>query len=120
MNSIRIYSILVIMAAAPMLILGACGAAGERAHVADAAVTTDDDPIRGGVAVLTVYGMSCPLCANNVDNVLLDVPGVTGVDVDMGTGRATVRLDAKRPPTRAMLARAVEKSGFSLQGIEVP
>lgn len=110
----------VIVAAAPMLLLGACGAAGQRVDSAGGAATGEDEPIRGGSAVLTVYGMSCPLCANNVDNVLLDVPGVTGVHVDMGTGAATVTLDSKRPPTRRMLARAVDKSGFTLKAIEVP
>jgi copper chaperone CopZ len=94
---------------------GSGGAPVERATAAEL-----DAPVHGGKAVLTVYGMSCPLCANNVDKVLLDVPGVTGVDVDMGSGRATVSLDSKAPPTRRMLEDAVHKSGFTLQKVEVP
>lgn len=92
---------------------GTTAVQGERPSAAEL-----DAPVQGSMAVLTVYGMSCPLCANNVDKVLMDVPGVTGVDVDMGTGRATVSLDSKTPPTRRMLEDAVHKSGFTLQKVE--
>lgn len=102
------------------LSLGACAASGAARAVSSAAAMQDDAPIRGRVAVLTVYGMSCPLCAHNVDKVLLEVPGVIGVRVDMATGEATVDLDGKTSVTRRQLAQAVDKSGFSLQRIEVP
>lgn len=106
-----------------MSVMGAaltgCGSSGEKVATENGAVVLDDQPIKGMSAVLTVYGMSCPLCANNVDKVLLAVPGVTGVQVDMGSGRAVVSLDVKNPPSKRELAQAVDKSGFSLKGIEV-
>ena len=99
----------------------ACGCADQRPspdhHAATAA---DHAPISGTQAVLVVHGMSCPLCANNVDKTLAAVPGVTSVMVDMGSGRATVTLDGKTQVTRGQLAKAVDKSGFSLKSIETP
>jgi copper chaperone len=113
-----------LVAGSSLLVLVACGADGQKATAGDssggAAQVNMDEPIKGGRAVLTVFGMSCPLCANNVDKVLLDVPGVTGVSVDMGTGRADVSLDSKTPPTRRMLEDAVARSGFTLKSVEVP
>ncbi len=85
-----------------------------------AAAASDDAPISGRQVVLVVHGMSCPLCANNVDKTLGAVPGVAGVTVDMGSGRATVTLDGVTPVTRGQLSKAVDKSGFSLKTIEVP
>lgn len=80
----------------------------------------DETPVAGREAVLTVYGMSCPLCANNVDKMLLEVPGVTAVNVDMGTGEARVTLDGSTPVTRRQLADAIDRSGFTLQRIDFP
>ena len=85
-----------------------------------AAFADDGAAITGNRAVLVVHGMSCPLCANNVDKTLAAVPGVTSVLVDMGSGRATVTLDGKTQVTHGQLARAVDKSGFSLKSIETP
>ena len=89
-------------------------------HESVATARDDDSPIASDVVYLTVYGMSCPLCANNVDAMLLDVPGVTDVNVDMGTGRATVQLDGHTPVSRRQLAGAIDRSGFSLRRIDVP
>lgn len=99
----------------------ACGCADQRPSASPPAATAGDDaPISGDRAVLIVHGMSCPLCANNVDKTLAAVPGVTSVMVDMGSGRATVTLDGKTQVTRSQLAKAVDKSGFSLKSIETP
>lgn len=105
---------------AASLVLGGCAAGGGAADDSVAAARTDDTPVQGREAILTVYGMSCPLCANNVDKSLLEVPGVTAVDVDMSTGRARVTLDGKTPVTRGQLARAVDNSGFTLRSVQAP
>lgn len=45
----------------------------------------------GGSAVaLAITGMSCGGCVNAVKRLLSKVPGVSGVDVDLGSGRALV------------------------------
>jgi copper chaperone CopZ len=95
---------------------GGCATSG--GDGASAAALSDTTPVQGREVVLVVFGMSCPLCANNVDQTLLDVPGVTSVTVDMSTGKATVSLDGKTAVTRGQLATAIDKSGFSLQSIE--
>lgn len=101
---------------------GGCagGAAGGGSNSAAAAARADDTRVQGREVVLVVHGMSCPLCANNVNNALREVPGVTNVAVDMGTGRTSVTLAESAVVTRGQLATAVHKSGFSLQSIEAP
>lgn len=77
-------------------------------------------PLTGSSATLIVHGMSCPLCANNVDKQLLTVPGVESVKVDMGTGEVKVALAPEARVTRAQLAKAVDSSGFTLMEVRVP
>ena len=88
------------------------------AEVAEA--RADATPVATSQVLLTIHGMSCPLCANNVDNSLLAVPGVTDVKVDMSTGVATVTLDGVTPVTRQQLASAVDRSGFTLASFRTP
>ena len=71
-------------------------------------------------ARLYVKGMSCPLCANNIDKQLLRVRGVQRVSVDLGTGLVLAKLAPANPPTREQLAGAIAESGFTLDRIEMP
>ena len=71
-------------------------------------------------ARLYVSGMSCPLCATNIDKQLLRVPGVQKVSVDLGKGLVLARLAPSNPPTRDQLAGAIAQSGFTLDRIEMP
>lgn len=71
-------------------------------------------------ATLVVHGMSCPLCAHNVDKQLLAVPGVTKVELDMGQGHARIALDGTGRTTRENLAEAIDRSGFTLVEVRVP
>lgn len=83
--------------------------------------TYGPEPIIGDAAVLLVYGMSCPLCATNVDNQLLALPGVERVHTNLDSGYVTVRFkegDTARP-SRRQLARAVRESGMTLMGITI-
>lgn len=82
-------------------------------------VAISDEPIERERITLVVYGMSCPLCATNVDKQLLAVAGVTSVNVDLSTGNIDVLIadEAPRPSTR-QLADAVVRSGFTLKDIK--
>jgi copper chaperone CopZ len=80
----------------------------------------NDEPITTPTATLVVHGMSCPLCANNVDKQLLRVPGVQSVEIDMGDGSVRVQLADEPRPSKAQLARAVEQTGFTLVRIDTP
>jgi copper chaperone CopZ len=64
--------------------------------------------------VLHVYGMSCPLCATNVDKQLLKIDGVNNVRVNLSSGEVIVFTSKDNPPSYEQLARAVEESGFTL------
>lgn len=91
----------------------------EAPAVSAASLKTDKRPIEGSVALLSVSGLGCPLCANNVDEKLSAVAGVREVSVDLGTGTVTVALAETLRPSRADLARAVEDSGFTLTALAV-
>jgi copper chaperone CopZ len=70
-------------------------------------------------AVLWVHGLSCPLCAHNIDHQLQRVPGVLTVNVDLGTGKVVTTFEKKRP-SPAELAAAVDASGFTLVRVDPP
>ncbi len=93
-------------------------ASGPTSQMDTASIT--DTAIAGTSTTLVVHGMSCPLCANNVDKQLLAVRGVTSVDVDMGTGEVVVSLDPKAGVTTSQLAKAVSDSGFTLAEVRNP
>jgi copper chaperone len=60
----------------------------------------------------TVTGMTCGHCVNSVTEEVQQVEGVTGVDVDLQTGRVTVTSEA--PLDDAKAKGAVEEAGYSL------
>jgi copper chaperone CopZ len=68
--------------------------------------------------VLTVHGLSCPLCANNLDGQLANVDGVEGARIDLKTGAVTVRLAEGHSVTSSDLAGAVKNAGFTLKTID--
>jgi copper chaperone len=100
--------------------ISAAGCESTPKHVGDRSAMVEGGPIETPTATLTVHGMGCPLCANNVDKQLLAIEGVRGVHIDMGTGRVRVQLAEENRPSRAQLARAIDESGFTLVGIETP
>lgn len=63
-------------------------------------------------STFTVSGMSCEHCVAAVRAELGKVEGVTGVEVDLGSGRVTVTSD--RPLDRAAVAAAVDEAGYEL------
>lgn len=84
------------------------------------AYLTDTRPIEGSRAVMTVHGLGCPLCAENINKTLAGVPGVAGSEIDLATGFVTVRFASGQSPSRADLARAIIDAGFTLVRIDVP
>jgi copper chaperone len=71
-------------------------------------------------AVITVHGMGCPQCANNVDSQLMKVQGVESVKIDMGSGKVLAKLTPNHHPTRDQLAKAIDETGFTLVKIDMP
>jgi copper chaperone CopZ/predicted small secreted protein len=71
----------------------------------------------GAVTVLTVHGLSCPLCATNVDETLMAMRGVDDVRVDLGTGVIEVATSGAAIPSRADYQRAITEAGFTLVNV---
>lgn len=67
--------------------------------------------------VLTVHGLSCPLCSNNLDGQLAKVEGVESASIDLKTGAVTVRLAEGHAVTSGDLAGAVRNAGFTLKEV---
>jgi copper chaperone len=61
-----------------------------------------------------VSGMTCGHCVQAVTEELTAIDGVTGVDVDLGSGDVTVTSDA--PLDRERVAGAVDEAGYELVG----
>ncbi|TDE28650.1 heavy-metal-associated domain-containing protein [Actinomadura sp. 6K520] len=64
-------------------------------------------------ATYTVSGMTCGHCVSSVTEEVEQIAGVTGVDVDLPTGRVTVTSDA--PLDDALVKDAVEEAGYQLK-----
>ena len=73
------------------------------------------------VATIQANGLSCPLCASNIDEVIARMPGVKQVQVDLGAGLIRVGLDpAADWPTAQQLGDAVRDAGFTPQEVTLP
>ena len=64
------------------------------------------------VATYTVTGMTCGHCVSSVKEEVGEVAGVTGVDVDLATGRLTVESAA--PVEAAEIVAAVRAAGYEV------
>jgi copper chaperone CopZ len=62
----------------------------------------------------TVVGMTCGHCVSAVTDEVSQVPGVTGVDVDLASGGLTVTSDA--PVDESAVRAAVEEAGYEVAG----
>ena len=60
----------------------------------------------------TVTGMTCGHCVSSVTEEVRQVPGVTGVQVDLDTGGLTVTSEA--PVDDAAVRAAVEEAGYEV------
>jgi copper chaperone CopZ len=65
-------------------------------------------------ATYTVVGMTCGHCVAAVTEEVSAVPGVTGVDVDLGTGGLTVT--SAEPVDEGAVRSAVEEAGYEIAG----
>jgi copper chaperone CopZ len=83
------------------------------------------DAERGGslaghrTVVLTVYGLSCPLCSNNLNGRLRRIEGVEDAIIDLKTGAVTVKFADGHHVTRGDIGKAVEDAGFTLKDIQL-
>ena len=59
----------------------------------------------------TVTGMTCEHCVRAVSSEIGEIPGVTGVDVDLDSGRVEVHGEGF---TDEAVAAAVDEAGYQL------
>lgn len=104
------------------VLLGGCasGASGSAAMDEGVPVETGALASDASSVLLVVEGLSCPMCASNIDKELAQVPGVTNVSVDLNSGTVTVALAAAPRPSAADFEKAVYDSGFTLKRIATP
>ncbi|MBA9002321.1 MULTISPECIES: heavy-metal-associated domain-containing protein [Thermomonospora] len=62
----------------------------------------------------TVVGMTCGHCVASVKEEVGEVPGVTGVEVDLASGRMTVTGEGALDDSR--IRAAVEEAGYQVKG----
>jgi copper chaperone len=65
-------------------------------------------------ASYTVTGMTCGHCVTAVTEEVTQLPGVTGVEVDLSTGGLTVT--SEQPVDEAAVRTAVEEAGYEVSG----
>ncbi len=65
-------------------------------------------------ATYTVVGMTCGHCVSAVTEEVTQVPGVTGVEVDLASGRLTVTSSS--PVDDESVRAAVDEAGYELAG----
>ena len=63
---------------------------------------------------ITVKGMSCDHCRMSVTKALEALPGVSKVNVDLLSGKASYEASAPLDP--AVVKKAIEKIGFEVVG----
>lgn len=63
-------------------------------------------------ATYTVKGMTCGHCVSSVKEEVGEVPGVTGVEVDLASGLLTVGSEG--PIDAAKIVAAVEEAGYEV------
>jgi copper chaperone len=61
---------------------------------------------------MTVKGMTCNHCRMSVTKTLESLPGVSNVNVDLLTGKAS--FDSSAPLDPALVKKAIEKIGFEV------
>lgn len=102
------------------LVLGGCAGTIADAHgskgnaPSSGGMVFEDVMVPEGKTVLSVNGMSCPLCVTNVDEGLEKLPGVSDIRTDLSDGTVTINVTGEKRPTPADLNRVVSESGFTL------
>jgi len=83
-------------------------------------VAASADVIEASTATIVVSGLSCPMCATNIDQQMGRVEGVKTALVDLSKGHVRLSLHPNARVTRSRLVKAVEDSGFTVREIIAP
>ena len=84
-----------------------------------ASIKFDENAVVPGNSVrVMAAGLSCPLCAHNIDASMKQLPGVLNARVDLNSGAVAVTLDGTATVTYGQLAKIVRDNGFTLVGFD--
>jgi|GEM_PF-3742260 len=70
------------------------------------------------VATITVRGMSCPLCAHNIEQQLTKIDGVSNVRIDLGEGKVFADVENPTDGTQWAMKQAIGDAGFTALDVE--
>ena len=122
MNRIVVRGVLAAVGCGAGVVLSGCASSGSGSDSMAGGVPVETGALAEDASsvLLVVEGLSCPMCASNVDKELAQIPGVTGVSVDLNSGTVTVALAQAPRPSAADFEKAVYDSGFTLKQIATP
>lgn len=69
------------------------------------------------VWVAHVFGMSCPLCANNIEKQIKRDKDVKNVSIDLGTGEIKVEYKLDKTNVEKPIRKAIGNAGFTVKGV---
>lgn len=61
--------------------------------------------------ILTINGMTCSGCVNNVSRILQQITGVSSVQVDLATGQTQIQFDESQTQISELI-EALEYAGY--------
>lgn len=99
------------------LVLG-LAAAPALAQQAPRQEATQPATAEAGRIVLTVDGLSCPLCAYGLQKKLEAIEATQRIDVKLNEGRVYLELRPGKTISDEVLTRTVKDAGFNLRAIE--
>jgi copper chaperone CopZ len=73
---------------------------------------------RSMIWVAEVRGMSCPLCANNIEKQLKRDKAVESVEIDLGSGVVKIFYSRPMSGVGAAIKKSIEDAGFSTGEIQ--
>jgi copper chaperone CopZ len=76
------------------------------------------EPLAPGPVKFYMNGLSCPLCATNIDQQLGDLPGIRDIKVNLKTGVVTADIVGDQRPAPKQIAAAADQAGVTLVNIE--
>ncbi len=103
-----------VLVAAVCIVLAGCQSGAPGTAPATAFSQT---PIVATDVVVKANGLSCPLCASNIDSTLKKIPGVASVSIDLEKGEIRIGLTGGVRPSKARLAKAVKDAGFTVVSV---
>lgn len=70
-------------------------------------------------ATIQVRGMSCPLCAHNIEQQLTKLTQVSNVQIDLGKGEVLADVTDSSEGTKFAMKQAIQDAGFTAMSVSM-